>query len=187
MKPSIRFFSALGLVLICSAGTVIAADTKIEGTPVPMRPKPDFSTMRFLIGNWTCTDVSSRRPGPFTITEMYSMDPTGYWIIRDDVTHKASWISQDIHSQTKYTYDSQAKRWVRITTDERGGYNVATAPMPTGSKKTYTYVIQTKSPDINSYSPEVYTKESDTMKTMTSSFTEENGRVVTVKETCTKS
>ena len=70
---------------------------------------------------------------------------------------------------------------------DQGGYALATAPMPVGARKTYTYVIQTKAPDVASYAPEVYTKVSDTKKTMTTSFTENNGRVVTVKETCTKS
>lgn len=59
--------------------------------------------------------------------------------------------------------------------------------MPVGMTKTYTYVIQTKAADISSYAPEVYTKVSDTKKTMTTSFTETSGRVVNVKETCTKS
>ena len=63
---------------------------------------------------------------------------------------------------------------------------MATAPMPVGNKKTYTTVIQTKVPDVASYAPEVYTIVSDSKKMMTSSFTETSGRVVTVKETCTK-
>jgi hypothetical protein len=117
---------------------------------------------------------------------VYSMDATGYWLLRADTTHKASWIPRDFHSETKYTFDRYAKRWVRITTGDLGGYSVATAPMPTGSQKTYTYAIQTKSPDIASYAPEVYTRVSDTKKIMTTSFTETGGRVVTVKQTCTK-
>lgn len=187
MKPYYRFFGALALLIMTSGITVFAAGMKVEGTPVPTRSKPDLSSMKFLIGTWTCSDLSSRRPGPFNITQVYSMDPTGYWIIRDDTVHKASWIPREAHSQTKYTYDTEAQRWVRITTGDQGGYAVATAPMPTGNKKTYTYMIQTKAPDIASYAPEVYVKASDTKKTMTTSFTETGGRVVTVKETCTKS
>jgi len=187
MKPFHRFFGALAVLLMATAVGGFAAGMKVEGTPVPMAPKPDFSTMKFLIGTWTCTNLSSRRPGPFTTTEVYSMDPSGYWIVRDDTIHKASWIPRDFHSQTKYTYDTAAKRWVRITIGELGGYVVATAPMPTGKTKTYTYVIQTKAPDIASYAPEVYVRASDTKKTMTTSFTETGGRVVTVKQTCTKS
>ncbi len=187
MKRSHRFSFGLTLALVVTGATTFAATMNVEGTPVPMSPKPDFSSMNFLIGTWTCTDLSSRRPGPFTTTEVYSMDPSGYWILRDDTIHKASWIPREFHSQTKYTYDTVAKRWVRISTGDRGGYAVATAPMPAGSHKTYTYVIQTKAADIASYAPEVYTKVSDTKKTMTTSFTETSGRVVNVKETCTKS
>jgi hypothetical protein len=183
-----HLFVSASALLVLSAGTsVYAAGPAVEGTPVPMQAKPDLSTMNFLIGTWTCTDLSSRRPGPFTITEVYSKDPGGYWIIRESTIHKASWIPREFHSETKYTYDSVAKRWVRITTGEQGGYSVSTAPMPVGKTKTYTSVIQAKSTDVSSYAPEVYTKVSDTKKTMATSFTETSGRVVTVKETCTKS
>jgi hypothetical protein len=187
MKPLRRFFGALAALLMATGVTAFAAGTAVEGTPVPTPPKPDFSSMKFLIGTWTCSDLSSRRPGPFTVTQVYSMDPSGYWIVRDDTTHQASWIPREFHSQTKYTYDAIAKRWIRITIGEEGNYAVWTAPMPVGKKKTYTYVIQTKARDIASYAPEVYLIESDAKKTMTTSFTETNGRIVTVKETCTKS
>jgi hypothetical protein len=187
MKPFHCFFGVLAVLLMATAVGGSAAGTKVEGTPIPMAPTPDFSTMKFLIGTWTCTNLSSRRPGPFTTTEVYSMDPAGYWMVRDDTIHKASWIPRDFHSQTKYTYDTAAKRWVRITIGEMGAYAVAMAPMPTGKTKTYTYAIQTKAPGIASYAPEVYVIASDTKKTMTTSFTETGGRVVTVKQTCTKS
>jgi len=187
MKPFHRFFGALALLLMATGVSVFAAGPKVEGTPVPTPRKPDMSTMKYLIGTWTCSDLSSRRPGPFTTTQVFSMDPTGYWIVRNDTIHKASWIPRDFHSQTKFTYDAAAKRWIRITTGDTGGYAIATAPMPVGSKKTYTYVIQTKALDVASYAPEVYVKESAKKKTMTTSFTETHGRIVTVKETCTKS
>jgi hypothetical protein len=182
-----RFYVALAVLFMATGATVFAAGMKVEGTPAPMSPKPDMSTQKFLIGTWQCSDLSSRRPGPFNVTQVYSMDPSGYWLLRDDTTHKASWIPRDFHSQTKVTYDALAKRWVRITTSDAGGYSVATAPMSTGAQRTFTYVIQTKSPDIASYGPLVFVKVSDTKKTMTTSFTETSGRVVTAKETCTKS
>ena len=115
------------------------------------------------------------------------MDPGGYWMVRELTVHTASWIPREAKTETKYTWDDAGKRWVRIATGDRGGYAVATAPGQTGNRKTYTYVVQTKAPDIASYAPEVFTKVSDTEKTMTSSFTETGGRVVNVKETCTKS
>jgi hypothetical protein len=187
VKSSRFFLGALPALFMVAAISAFAAQMKVEGTPVPLPPKPDFSSMKFLLGTWTCRDLSSRRPGPFTTTEVFSMDPTGYWMIRDDTIHKASWIPQDFHSQTRFTYDRLAKHWVRIGISTVGIYDVATAPNSAGGKKTYTYVTQTEAPDIASYAPEVYTKISDTKKMMTTSFTETSGRVVTVKETCTKS
>jgi hypothetical protein len=187
MYKSSRFLCALALLVMVGGAAAFAATPKIEGTPVPMQPKPDFSSMKFLIGTWQCVNVSSRRPGPFNTTEVYSMDPSGYWMIRQTTTHKASWIPREFQSETKYTWDAVAKHWVRILTGDQGNYSVATAPMPApGEKKVYTYVSQTKALDIASYAPEVFTKASDTKKMMTTSFTETNGRVVNVKQTCTK-
>ena len=186
MKRSSRFCSVLALLVCVSASTVLAASPKIEGTPVPIPPKPDFSALQFLVGTWTCTEHSSRRPGPFTVTQVYSMDPTGYWLIRNDTTHKASWIPREFHAQAKFTYDRFAKRLVRIVTSDVGGYSVATAPTSVANQRIFTFVIQAKVPDVSSYAPEVHHKISDTKKTMTTSFTENNGRVVNVKETCTK-
>lgn len=186
MKGYSRFLCGMALLLAISATAVKAAPT-IEGTPVPLPPKPDFSSMQFLIGTWTCVDRSSRRPGPFTITEVYAMDPTGYFINRNDTTHKASWIPRDFHGLSRYTYDTAANRWVRISTSDVGGYAIATAPGSSGGHRVFTNVIQKQADNVASYAPEVYTKISNTKKTMTTTFTETNGRVVHVQETCTKS
>ena len=176
---------ALVALFIAGAGAAAAAPG-VEGTPQPMPPKPNWSSMNFLIGNWTCTDLSSRRPGPFTTTRVFSMDSTGYWMIRNDTIHTASWIPREVHMEYRTTWDPYTHRWVRIGTDEFGRFSVATASMPVGGRKTYTYVIQSKAPDIASYAPEVYTSSGGNKLMMTSSFTEKNGRVVRVKETCTK-
>jgi hypothetical protein len=187
MQLPARFLAVLAFAYAATGTGAFAASPQIEGTPVPLPPKPDFSSMMFLIGTWQCSDLSSRRPGPFQTTEVFSLDPSGYWIDRDDTVHKASWIPMDIHSQTKYTYDRFAKRWVRITIGGFSGYAVATAPAAVKNTKTYTYVIQSKAPDVVEYAPEVFVKESDTKRTMTTSFTEANGHIVHVKESCTKS
>jgi len=181
----LRLFAAIGGFALAASAAAFAAP-KVEGTPIPLAPKPDFSSMRFLVGTWTCSDLSSRRPGPFTTIEVYSLDSSGYWMNRESTVRKASWIPREIRSETQYTFDPYAKVWVRVTTGDLGAYAVATAPNPAGNKKTYTYVTQTKAPDIASYAPEVFTKVSDTKKTMTTSFTETSGRVVHVSETCTK-
>lgn len=160
----------------------LAQNPPVEGTPVPTAPKPDWSAAQYLIGTWNCTDVSSRRPGPFQITTTYALDPTGYWLIKTEKIHKASWIPQEFTNESRITYDNNAKRWVRIMTGDNGVYAVSTSP----DRTAFTYVIQSQAPDIASYQPEVYSKDSNTKRTMKTSFTEKSGRVVNVTESCTK-
>jgi hypothetical protein len=182
MKYSIRCTIILGALLLTLRALAFAQNPPVEGTPIPITPKPDFAPVQYLIGTWNCTDVSSRRPGPFQVTTTYSMDPTGYWLIKRETVHKASWIPAEFTNESRVTYDPVAKRWVRILMGDQGAYAVSTSP----DRATFTYVLQSEAPDIASYAPEVYTKDSDTKRTMKTSFTEKSGRVVNVTETCTK-
>ncbi len=185
MKLLSHFVGALIAATLTSSLTAGAAP-QIERTPPPNPPKPDWSTMSFLMGTWNCTDWSSRRPGPFTITRVYTMDNTGYWVIRNDTTHMASWIPRDFHSTTRYTYDAGMKKWVRISMGDQGDFAVQTAPNPVNGSKTWTYVFQSTNPSIASYAPEVYHRSGNRKLTMTTTFKEPNGRVVNVHETCLK-
>ena len=182
MKQSIRCFILIAAVMLTLRTIALAQNPPVEGTPVPTAPKPDFGAVQYLIGTWNCSDLSSRRPGPFQITTTYAMDPTGYWLIKTEKIHKASWIPQEFTNESRITYDNVAKRWVRVMTGDNGAYAVSTSP----DRTAFTYVIQSEAPDIASYAPEVYTKVSDTKRTMKTSFTEKSGRVVNVTETCTK-
>ena len=183
MKKSTRCFIILGAFFLALPALSFAQKPPVEGTPAPTRQKPDWSQSKYLIGTWNCSDVSSRRPGPFQTTTTFSMDPTGYWIIKKETVHKASWIPREAVTETRVTYDPYGKRWVRIATGDNGGYAISTSP----DRTAWTFVIQAQAPDIASYEPEVYTKVSDTKRTMKTSFTEKSGRVVNVTETCTKS
>jgi hypothetical protein len=182
MNAFTRCIVLLAGLFISLSAFAFAQKTAVEGTPAPMRAKPDWSQQQYLIGTWNCSDVSSRRPGPFQITAMYSFDPTGYWLIKRETIHKASWIPTELTNESRVTFDPVAKRWVRIMTGSRGGYAVSTS----SGNHTWTYGLQSASTDIASYAPEVYTKVSDTKRTMKTSFTEKSGRVVNVTETCTK-
>lgn len=186
MNPAQRFFGALGtLVLACTIAA--SASPRIESTPVPAPPKPDWSTMKFLIGTWQCSTMSSRRPAPFKTTMVYTMGPGDYWLTNKQTTHKTSWVPVDIHNTTYYTYDSVTKKWVRLSMGDFGGYAVSTGATISGGRKTYTYALQSGAPDVASNSPDYYTKVSDTSFKMTSSFKEKSGRTVTVNQTCNKS
>ncbi len=182
MKHFIRCFIVISALMLTLSTIALAQNPPVEGTPIPTAPKPDWSAVQYLIGTWNCTDISSRRPGPFDITTSYAMDPTGYWLIKTEKIHKASWIPSEFTNVSRITYDNNAKRWVRILTGDAGAYAVSTSP----DRTAFTYVIQREAPDVSSYAPEVYTKVSNTKRTMTSSFTEKTGRVVHVTETCNK-
>jgi hypothetical protein len=67
-----RFLVALSLLVVLGSAGAIAAAPQVEGTPVPMQAKPDFSTMTFLIGTWDCVDLSSRVPASARIGILYA-------------------------------------------------------------------------------------------------------------------
>jgi hypothetical protein len=182
MKSYIRCFVVVSALMLTLHTSALAQNPAVEGTPVPTAAKPDWAPIQYLIGTWNCSDVSSRRPGPFEITTMFALDPTGYWLIKTEKIHKASWIPREFTNESRITYDSNAKRWVRILTGDNGAYAVSTSP----DRNVFTYLIQREAPDIASYKPEVYTKVSNTKRTMKTSFTEKSGRVVNVTETCNK-
>jgi hypothetical protein len=182
MKDSIRCLILITALMLTLRTIALAQNPPVEGTPVPTAPKPDWSDVQYLMGTWNCTDVSSRRPGPFQITTSFELDPTGYWLIKTEKIQKASWIPQEFTNVSRVTYDNNAKRWVRIMTGDNGAYAISTSP----DRSVFTYQMQREAPDIASYAPEVYTKTSDTKRSMKTSFTEKSGRVVNVTETCTK-
>jgi hypothetical protein len=175
--------SFIGAVLL----VCVAAAAQTESTPVPANAKPDFSKMSFLTGNWTCSVKSSRRPGPYTTTSTSSMSPDGYWLVTRTTIHKASWIPQSFTAEDRMTYDPSTSRWVDISTDTGGGYDLSTSPGWNGSSIVWTDVVYPKSNATATSNPTTVTKVSDTKTTATSSFKEPSGRLVTVKTTCNKS
>jgi hypothetical protein len=182
----IRFI--LGLVvasLALGASCLAAATPGAETTPIPLTQKPDWSTMKFLVGTWECSTQSSRRPGPFHTTIVTTMDPTGYWMTQKSATPKLSWAAA-INSVDQVTYDPDQHRWVDVYTDDQGGYGVTFSPGWTGTTMIWKDPLFTPGPNIVASSPLTATKVSDTKQTSHSSFTEKSGRVVTVDTVCTK-
>ena len=64
MKHSKAPAFLLLLAMVVAAPAFVLA--QVESSPVPKPPKPDFSVLAYRVGTWTCTNVSSRRPAPFT-------------------------------------------------------------------------------------------------------------------------
>ncbi|MGA2759151.1 MAG: hypothetical protein ABSF08_02370 [Candidatus Cybelea sp.] len=160
---------------------------QVESTPIPAPHKPDFSSVSFLVGSWTCSSKSSRRPRAFTTVSTYSLDPTGYWMEETSTTPKTSWVPTTLRTWDKITYDPDAKRWVDVSYGDGGGYGLSFSKGWNGNEIVWHDVSFVAGPDINSQTDITTTKVSATKMTSTSSFTEtKTGRRVTVTTTCMK-
>ena len=159
---------------------------RIETTPIPTATKPDWSSMKFLLGTWKCSTKSSRRPAAYTTIQVNTMDPTGQWMIADSTILKTSW-SIRMHSVDKITYDSDQHRWVDVSTSDQGGYDVTYSPGWKGDTMTWTDQLFTPGPDLIAVTPLTNTRESDTKLVSHTTFKEKSGRTITVDGVCTKS
>lgn len=176
---------ALGIVAANITTAIGATSPKVETTPIPAPPKPDFSSMRFMLGTWTCSTKSSRRPAAYITTLDSSIDPTGYWIVQKSVNHKTAW-SPELGGTDMITYDSAAHRWVDIYTGDWAGYNVSTSPGWHGNTIVWTDAVISPTANVASTTPTTVTKVSNSKRTARNTFRESGGRVVTVDATCDK-
>jgi hypothetical protein len=181
-----RLFSAslaaIGLLVLTSTGA-FAQTPSAEKTPVPPQAKPDFSNM--LLGTWRCSTKSSRRAWSYETTSTTSPSPDGYWLVTKSMIAKTP-ITAAFASTDMVTYDASAKHWVDIETDEQGNYGVTTSPGWHGNTIVWTNAYAPKSVGIASTNPTSVTRVSPTQYTSFWSFTESNGRPVTVKTVCNK-
>jgi hypothetical protein len=180
-----RILIAVAIALAVAIPSYAVA--QVESTPIPAPMKPNFSSMNFLIGTWTCHTKSSRRPAAYVTTSTYAMDPTGYWIAETSTTSSTTWISRKLTVWDKITYDSDSKRWVDVLYGDGGAYGLSFSSGWDGNKMTWHDVGFAAGPDIASQTDITNTKVSPTKMTSMSSFTEtKGGRTVTVTGACTK-
>ena len=162
-----------------------AALAQTESTPVPTQPKPDFS--KFMTGTWSCSVMSSRRPGPYVVTTTSTVSPNGYWLLTRSVVHPTAWIPATIEGEDRMTYDPSTSTWIDMESDDQGGYDVSTSPGWQGDTIVWTDRVYPKSNNTATDNPTTTTKVSATKMVSTNSFTEPSGRMVHVRTTCTKS
>jgi hypothetical protein len=176
-------FAFAAIAFVCAPAISLA---QVESTPVPAPQKPDFSSMNFLVGTWSCSNKSSRRPSAFPSTTTYALDSNGFWLNADTDRPAIAWAPMDVKSVDKITYDPIAKRWVDVGYDDAGNYTYSTSSGWSGANITWHDNTFVPSPDIASQSDAVTTKDSDTKTTTSSTFTEGSGRKVSFVITCTK-
>ena len=58
----------IAVAVLFAAATPAYAPAQVESTPIPAPTKPNFSSVQFMIGSWTCSTKSARRPAPYVTT-----------------------------------------------------------------------------------------------------------------------
>lgn len=168
----------LGLALVTLLG--------VEATPIPRDLKPDFSAMSFQVGTWDCMVDSSRRPRPFATTATTAISPDGYWLVTKTITGKVPWNPIRIANTDYVTYDRTTSRWLDISMDDFGAYDVSASPGWTGNALVWTELVYQKLHGLTSSHRRTVTKLSDTKTVVDQSFAEASGKHVSVKTACTK-
>lgn len=175
---------ALGAAaLIAGFATLPLASTAAPDpapTPVPV-PHPDFSSMNFLTGTWTCTQMLRGSMRPDTSTTTIGMD--GAWMVTEDTAPPFDkYRTYTIKGTSYMTYDPTIKQWIQTAVDSSGGYGISTSPGWQGNTITWT----TKGLD-GSSGTDVITKVSETETSDASTGTDAAGNVTKVTITCKKS
>jgi hypothetical protein len=167
------------VLALVAAPVVSSAQPDPAPTMVPMT-KPDFSSMMFLTGTWTCTQPLRGKTRPDTGTTTIGMN--GMWMITQDTAPPFDQYRTFTVNSTTYTgYDPTIKQWVSIGVDDSGGYGWQSSPGWVGNVSTWTG----KGLD-GSTTTDVTTKDSDTKTTDESTVTDAQGKVTKTTITCMK-
>jgi hypothetical protein len=189
---NVRWFhmlTALVLVLAISATVALAAGSpKIESTPIPKPPKPDFSSMSWLAGTWSCSVKSARRPAPYYVSAVTTMDPSGYWMITKSTSKGISWFPYPAQTTDWVTYDPATKRWEDLLTGDFGFTGATTSPGWSGNTIVWTDALFTPGLDVIAETPTTETKVSNSKWTSHTTFQERSTkRWISVDTVCNKS
>jgi hypothetical protein len=171
---------ALGL----TAGAAFAQT--MEATPIPAPPKPDFSSMTYFVGSWTCTTKSARRPTPQISHTVNALDATGRWLVEKSVNEPTSWLPYTSNELDMLTYDPSAKRWVDVETDTLGGYDVSASPGWKGDTMVWTDLTFVPNRDVTSATAVTLKKAGPAKFTYANTFTTKKGRTIALTGSCVK-
>ena len=158
-----RIYRAVIAVAVLAAALPSYALAQVESTPIPAPKKPNFSSMSYLIGTWTCTTKSARRPAAYVTTSNYTMDPSGWWINETSTTNTTKWIPVKLTTTDKITYDADTHRWVDITYGPQNGYALSFSSGWNGNKMSGT-TCRSRLPPTSKVRPTTSSRRSATRK-----------------------
>jgi hypothetical protein len=174
----------VGVVLVAPCAGLARAT---QATPVVVIPKPDLSSMNFLLGTWSCSKQTSSRPAPYTAMVTYAVSPGGRWIEQTSVWNPVPWFPNKWISHDEITYDSYRKRWVDVEYDDIGGYSVTTSRGWAGNTSVWHDPAFIPSSKVVSETDATMTKVSSSKVTWSWSLISNNGKTISEHNTCTKS
>ncbi|HZY96463.1 MAG TPA: hypothetical protein VFE35_05130 [Candidatus Cybelea sp.] len=166
---------------LSTAPVVSTAQTAAAAAPTPVPvPHPDFSSMNFLLGTWTCTQPL--RGKTRAETDVYTMSNDGMWMV-DTATSPPfdQYRTVPQNGMTSTTYDPTVKQWVGVYYDNLGGYGIESTPGWQGNTATWSG----KGLDGSTVS-DVITKVSDTETSDANTTTDPKGKVTNVTIVCKK-
>jgi hypothetical protein len=168
------------IIGLLSVSSTKAAAADPAPTPVPLT-KPDFSSMMFLTGTWTCSQQLRGKTRPDTSTTTVGMD--GMWMVSQDVAPPFDQYRTFAVNTTTYTsYDPTVKQWVAMGVGTDGTYYMASSPGWQGNTITWS----SKGLD-GSTVTDVGTKVSDSETSDAITFTDPKGKVTNISTHCKKS
>ena len=173
------FFLAIAVALL--AIPRMPAAVAASPTPVPMT-RPDFSSMKFLLGTWTCHQIVRGKNRPDTGTTTIGLDGA-YMVTHDVAPAFDKYRTQAVRSDTYTTYNPQTHQWVSMSMDSFGGYVVTTSPGWTGNTMTSKTVMTND----GGSGTDTLTKVSDTQTRDAFTGKDAKGKVTRGTVTCTKS
>jgi len=202
VTTSLRVFSVAAAIVFSAtaAGAQTMAPAAMPATPAamstippkapiyPVPTKPDFTSMRFMLGKWICTTHSSRRPPSFkyVTTSVATMTPDGFWIKTVSTTPKTSVFPADSISTDWMTYDSTVGRWVDVSMGSFGSYGYTTSTGWSHGLLLWTAEAFLPNGDLTSSTGTLVTKVSDVKYTAVQGFTTAAGLLSRVTSVCTK-
>ena len=181
MKRALLAFAVCaiaGLAFVLPHGSRAATPAP---TPVP-DIHPDFSSMAFLEGTWTCHQQVRGKDRPDTSTT--TMDLDGQYMYTKDVAPPFDkYRTKPVTSYSYTTFNPRTKQWVTLGVDSFGGYFVASSPGWQGNQMV-THAVMTQD---GSTGMDTLTKVSDTQTKDVGVGKDPTGKTVHSTTTCTKS
>lgn len=102
------------------------------------------------------------------------------------ITDKVPWNPITITNLDYMTYDATTNRWIDLSMDDYGAYDVSASPGWNGNGMTWTELAYPKLHGAATNDPRVFKKLSDTQTETDTSFSEASGRRVVITTTCAK-